>query len=269
MARPASLKKGQWDQFERALFASDVTAEEILQITENPELLKVMLSALRARGSSNLIHSLFTPTASQITRVRELNLERNWGFTDEDFATAEQSVPKWPSGKLIAVTLVPYLPDADGMGGVERTFQELWQVAASLQQASWRWDGYDEAGLDRLRLLEGIEHPAQSKPVLRWEVIDLGCNRNRMPVYIRNPKTSPHAGILASAMLHHEWIEAMDDDKVPYVWAPGYEVNVSDESDPWQYLPSLLFDRGDREIKLDCDWGVLIVDCSVPSFARE
>jgi hypothetical protein len=207
----------------------------------------------RFQTKRGLINDLFTPIPAQLTRIRELSSERSWGFTVEDFAEAERSVPPWPAGNLVAVTLVPYLPDSNGMDGVERTFQELWQVAALLQHANWRWDGYDKAGPDTLRLLQGIEHPVKGKPVLRWEVIDLGCNRDRKPVDVRNPKTSPHAGILASAMLHPDWVKAMDGDKVPYVRAPGYEVNVSDEF-PWQDLPDLSFDRSDRRIKLDYGW---------------
>jgi hypothetical protein len=269
MARPASLKKGQWDQFERTLFASDLTAEEVLQITERPELLNVMLAAMREIGLCHLVRGYFTSIPKQIARVRKLNLDRGWGFTEEDFAAVVKSVPDWLNGDLVAVTLVPYLPDGNGLGGVERTFKELWQVAASLQRGSWCWDGYDQAGPDRLRLLEGIKHPAKDKPVLRWEVIDLGCNCNCKPIDIRNPASSPHAGILASAMLHPEWIKAMDGDEVPYVWAPGYEVNVSGGS-PWQGVPYLGFDRDDREIELGCGWyGSYYSDWSVPSFIRE
>ncbi len=223
-----------------------------------------------------LIHGLFTPVEAQLTRVCELNIERGWGFTDEDFEVAEQSVPEWPDGKLVAVVLVPYLPDGNGMGGVERTFEELWQVAATAQEEGWRWDdGYGKAGLDRLRLLKGIEHPAKDKPVLRWEVIDLGCNRNRRPVDVRDPKTSPHAGILASAMLHPEWVKAMDGDKVPYVWAPGYEVSARNYY-PWQSVPSLYFHRSARRLELGYGWYDYYnqwSDCSsirsVPSFSRE
>ncbi|MFZ6015673.1 MAG: hypothetical protein ACOYUZ_04960 [Patescibacteria group bacterium] len=203
--------------------------------------------------NAELIRSLFTPVEAQLTRVRELNAERGWGFTDEDFAEAERSVPPWPAGNLVAVTLVPYLPDADGMGGVERTFQELWKAAAAAQEKSWRWGGYDKAGPDRLRLLKGIDHPGKDQPVLRWEVIDLGCNRNRKPVDVRDPKTSPHAGVIASAMLHPEWVKAMDGYEVPYAWAPGYEVNFSDGIQ-WQGVPNLGFDRGVREIRLGCGW---------------
>ncbi len=274
------MEVGSFHALVGVLDKAGLTAELAEKVRHNPEMAKRMVAALRvpedghpyrggASSGAELIHSLFTPISAQLTRVRELNAERNWGFTDEDFAEAEQSVPEWPDGELVAVTLVPYLPDGNGMGGVERTFQELWQVAASLQHANWRWDGYDKAGPDKLRLLEGIEHPVKGKPVLRWEVIDLGCNRNRPPVDVRNFETSPHAGILASAALHPEWVKAMDGDKVPYVWAPGYEVNVSGES-PGEYLPNLDFDRSDRKIEQYYDWyGRFNPRWSVPSFARE
>lgn len=243
--------------------------EKLRGLLGDDKLMKWWLEQYEQYPGFQLTHSLFTPIQAQLTRVRELNSEHGWGFTDEDFATAEQSVPDWPSGTLVAVTLVPYLPDANGMGGVERTFQELWKVAASLHQANWRSDGYDNADSNKLRLLKGIEHPAQSKPVLRWEVIDLGCNRNRQPVDVRSPESSPHAGILASAMLHPEWVKAMNGDKVPHVWASGYEVNVSGGS-PWQVVPSLNFIRLDREIRLVYYW---YDDRSslwtVPSFVRE
>ncbi|MFZ6015672.1 MAG: hypothetical protein ACOYUZ_04955 [Patescibacteria group bacterium] len=228
--------------------------KEMLQkLLGDDKLMKWWLDQYEQYPGFRLIHGLFTPVEAQLTRVRELNAERGWGFTDEDFAEAERSVPPWPDGKLVAVTLVPYLPDADGMGGVERTFQEIWKAAAVAQEKSWRWDGYDKAGPDRLRLLKGIDHPAKDQPVLRWEVIDLGCNRNRKPVDVRDSKTSPHAGIIASAMLHPEWVKAMDGDKVPYVWAPGYEVNVSGENQ-WQHVPGLGFLRSVRKIGLDCSW---------------
>ena len=217
----------------------------------------------------DLVHGLFTPILAQIVRVRELNAEYGWGFTDEDFTAVKKTLPKWPDGKLVSVALVPYLPEKDGMGGVDRTFQELWKVTASMQQANWRWSGYDRVGQNALRLRNGIEHPAKSKPVLRWEVIGLNCNRNCKPIQTRNSESSPHAGILAAAMLHPEWIKVMDGDSVPYVWAPGYEVNVSIEN-KWQHVPDLIFIRDESRVELDCSW-CSYCNCSwsVPSFILE
>ena len=68
---------------------------------------------------------------------------------------------------------------------------------------------------------------------------------------VRVPEKSPHAGILAAAALHPQWVKSMDGDKVPYVWIPGYEVNVPGEN-PWGRAPRLNFSCGDCEIELYC-----------------
>lgn len=244
-------------------------------IDEDSNVLDAMVSAAMSIPRFTLVHGLFLQPEKQIVRVRELNREFGWNISVDEFVAAEESIPKWPENKLVAVTLVPYLADVkDGkdnvMSGVERTFHELWEVAASQQHAKSRWGDYDKAGPDKLRLLRGIEHPLTSSghSNLRWEVIDLGCNCNKKSMDIRNSEKSPHAGILASAMLHPQWIRTMDGDKVPYVWVPGYEVSVSGGR-PWQSVPSLRFYRGDLRIELGYGWsGDFDSHWAVPSFVR-
>jgi hypothetical protein len=222
----------------------------------------------------HLVHGLFLLPTKQLARVREWNKEFGWGISDEAFAEAEKFVPAWPEEKLVAVVLVPYLADKKEQKGedeivvttgLERTFHELWMRVKSEQDMSWCWDGYDKAGSDRLRLHKGIEHTVG----LRWEVIDLGCNRNKMPMDVRNSKLSPSAGILAAAALHPQWVKSMDGDKVPYVWIPGYEVQVPDGK-PWASAPRLDFDRGARGVQLAYGWSSLCgSEWAVPSFFRE
>ncbi len=217
-----------------------------------------------------LVHGLFTPVAEQIARVREWNRKLGWNFSDEAFAEVEKSIPEWPEERLVVVVLVPYLAEKVGvdkiiMTGLERTFHELWERAKAEQDKSWRWIGYNKAGSDRLRLLSGIEH----KVGLRWEVIDLGSNRKKMPMYVRSSEFSPSAGILAAAALHPDWVKSMDGNKVPYVWVPGYEMQFPGE-EPWTYVPNLRFGRGSREIRLYCyGCGDGYSAWAVPSFFRE
>lgn len=266
MANLFTLGFGKVSDLMGKLAEAGLTAEMAEDVRKNPALAELVVNAIRRQPTA----VLFTSTEKQLARVRELNLERGWGIPDEAFAEAEKSVPAWPEEKLVAVVLVPYLTDKkEGdeivTTGLERTFHELWEVVASQQHAKWRWDGFDKAGPERLRLLKGIEH----KPGLRWEVIDLGCNRNKRPMDVRNPEKSPHAGILASAMHHPEWIKSMDGENVPYVWAPGYEVSVSGGR-PWQYVPSVGFYRDDREIRLRYDWcDYDYSSWAVPSLVRE
>lgn len=272
MASLSSNTDGEITEFKGRLGRAGFNAEIIREVNtcNDNELAKVMYEALMRHPRFTLVHGLFTTTATQIARVREWNKEFGGGFSDEAFAEAEKSVPVWPEEKLVAVVLVPYLADKANEDetvttGLERTFHELWMRAKSEQDANWRWDGYDNAGSDRLRLLKGIEH----KVGLRWEVIDFGCNRNKKPMDVRNSKSSPHAGILAAAALHPNWVKSMDGDKVPYVFAPGYEVQVPGE-EPWARVPDLSFVSDDRELRLHGYW------CddygsgwAVPSFFRE
>jgi hypothetical protein len=266
MANLFDLKAGKYNALMGKLAKAGFTAEMAEEILQNPKLAELMVGTLKQQPAPSLVHRPFIKPEAQIARVNELRHERGWGISDAWLTKAEKSVPKWPDSRLVAVTLVPYLDDVkNGPKGVERTFQELWAVAAKQQHASWRWGGYDQAGPERLQLLKGIEH----KPGLRWEVIDLGCQRNEKPMDVRRPEKSPHAGILASAALHPEWIKAMDGENVPHVWVPGYEVNVSGEN-PWRRVSRVNFYRGDRAIELDCGWyNYCHSNWAVPSFVRE
>lgn len=272
MASLSSNTDGEITEFKGRLGRAGFTPDIIREVNngDDNELAKVMYEALMRHPRFTLIHGLFTSTEKQITRMRAWNKEFGWGIPDEAFAAAEKSVPAWPEEKLVAVVLVPYLADKKAEDdtvttGLERTFHELWMCAKAEQDANWRWHGYDKAGSDRLRLLKGIEH----KVGLRWEVIDLGCQRNKKPMDVRSSKSSPNAGILAAAALHPQWVKSMDGDKVPYVWIPGYEVQVP-VYDPWAGVPNLFFSRVGRKIRLDycwddgCDPG-----WAVPSFFRE
>jgi len=272
MASLSNATDGEMTEFKGRLGRAGFSAEIIREVNtgDENELAKVMFEALMRHPRFTLVHGLFTTTAKQIERMCEWNKKFGWGISDEAFAVAGKSVPAWPEEKLVAVVLVPYLADKKEEDetittGTERTFHELWMRATTEQDASWRWDGYDKAGTDRLRLHRGIEH----RVGLRWEVIDLGCNRNKKPMDVRSSASSPHAGILAAAALHPQWVKSMDGDKVPYVWIPGYEVQVPGV-EPWAHVPSLSFDRVKRWFELHFNWADNGSSrWAVPSFFRE
>ena len=272
MASLSTNTDGEITEFKGRLACAGFTAEIVREVNtgDDNELAKLMYETLMRHPRFALVHGLFTSPEKQIEKVRAWNKEFGWGIPDEAFAAAEKSVPVWPEEKLVAVVLVPYLADKTNedetvTSGLERTFHELWARAKAEQDGSWRWDGYDKAGPERLRLHKGIEH----KVGLRWEVISLGSQRNKKPCDVRSAKSSPHAGILAAAALHPQWVKSMDGDKVPYAWIPGYEVSVPDD-DPWTDVPHLGFDRDCREIGLSYGWGGYCYPrWAVPSFFRE
>ncbi len=271
MASLSNNTDGEITEFKNRLGRAGFTPDIIREVNaaHDNELAKTMYEALMRHPRFTLVHGLFTKPEQQIVRMREWNKQFGWGISDATFSEAERSIPNWPEEKLVAVVLVPYLADKKCedetiMSGVERTFHELWARAKSEQDANWRWDGYDKADSDRLRLLKGVEHEVG----LRWEVIDLGCQRKKKPCDVRSAKSSPNAGILAAAALHPQWVKSMDGDKVPYVWLPGYEINVPDE-EPWADVAHLLFDRDERKIGLDYYYYVKSSSYwAVPSFVQ-
>ena len=270
MANLFTLGFGKVSDLMGKLAEAGFTAEMAEEVRKNPGLAEIIVNALMRHPRFTLVHGLFTSTEKQIARMREWNKNFGWGIPDEAFAEAEKSVPAWPEQKLVAVVLVPYLADKANEDdtvttGLERTFHELWMRAKAEQDANWSLDDYDKAGSDRLRLHKGIEH----KVGLRWEVIDLGCNRNKKPEDVRTSKSSPNAGILAAAALHPNWVKSMDGDKVPYVWISGYKVQAPGER-PWAFVPSLDFDRDRRRIRLFDSWSHgCSSEWAVPSFFRE
>ena len=194
-------------------------------------------------GNPELINEMFVPVDVQIANVRDWNLTRGWNLIEAHFIEAQAAAQQlvWPDDSLTAHVLVPYLDT------VQRTFDELWGIAATRQSSNWRWDGLNSDS-KHLRLLEGIEH----QPGLRWETIDLGADRNARPRDVRNAR-SAHAGVLAAAAHFPKWVTAMDGDKVPYVWIPGYEATVPGK-DAWQDVPYLYWNRISRQVELRAYW---------------
>lgn len=220
----------------------------------------------------NLVQGLFAPPKRQLERVHEWNeYFKDWRIDDVALRWAGHNVPRWPEEPLVALVLVPYFDgsttqEGRTITGVEHTFHQLWNAAARMYQTHRRWNRYTKAGPERLRLLEGIEHAVG----LRWEVIDLGCQRRDIPMNVRSARLSPHAGILAAAALHPQWIRAMDGGRVPRVWIPGYEVNES-SAGQWTYAPRIRSDLpGYGEIHLSAHWAgsnaCLGGDWAVPRF---
>ena len=66
-------------------------------------------------------------------------------------------------------------------------------------------------------------------------------------------KDSVHAEALAAAAHFPDWVQAMDGERVPYVWMPGYQVTFPGY-EAWRYLPYLYWYSVSREVELGADW---------------
>lgn len=191
---------------------------------------------------------LFIPTYQQLNIAKQRNIIRKWGFAEEHFVKLGEP-PAWPEGKLCAVVL-----DV-GLNTVQQTFEEAWACIIESQKdhsgAHSRWDGI-KSNKDHLRLNEGIAREWG----LRWRIVDLGSNwdtKNGVcPQDVRN-SNSPHSVVLWAASYFHKWVQQMDGTNVPYVWIPGYELNVVGSA-PWTHVPTLSWSRVNRAVKLHADF---------------
>ena len=188
---------------------------------------------------TTLVHGLFLDHRGQLRRVRQWNEEYGWGFTLSDFERAEAVAPNWPDKSLTTLVLVPYL------GNAKKTFIHLWRVAGDHHRYSL---GPDE---QQISDIVAAEHPRDK--CLRWEVIDLSSDDPRTDPTDRGVRGGAHAGVLAAAALHPEWLRAMDGDAVPFVLLRNYDITMYADGDPAQrrsYKPSLGYFPKDRKIVL-------------------
>ena len=213
----------------------------------------------------DIITGKFTPTIQlpswcvslgyQLANVRRWNEERDWGFGEADFPS---EMPDFVSNSPLEVPVLSvYLPDKgegpDKVPGYLRTADELWQIARSLQPNWWQWSAL-HLDAEHLRLLPGAEDAYA--PGIRWTAVDLGANWNKRdeirPRDVRG-SNSANAEILAAAAHFPNWIQAMDGEKVPYAWLPGYQVTIPGD-EARVSVPVLYWSTSYRRVNLDAYW---------------
>lgn len=248
MASLHDVTVGQDIEFKRVLAKAGMDFDMVETIIRKPQLADGMVGWLCEQLAPPM-PELFVSLEVQLANVRNWNQMRGWGFTDSDFDSIDLT-PVEHSGLVVDVIAV-YLPDQGKTSGIQRTFEELWDIASSLQPNNWRYESL-KSDKKHLRLLDGIEHT----PGIRRVTLDLGANWDTTngirPMDVRG-KDSVHAEALAAAAHFPDWVQAMDGERVPYVWMPGYQVTIPG-NEAWRYLPYLYWDRDDREVKLDAGW---------------
>jgi hypothetical protein len=168
------------------------------------------------------LSAMFVPPEAQMAAVRRWNIERGWGFTDEDFAAIGEGSPQILGGLLIATVLEVRLETP------AKTFEELVAVASAA--------GTCRGINPRIRLDDGHFGLAPGiihAPGLRWRIIDLAAGRVREDSYRRirdgDPARMPEAGILAAIAHFPEWVRLMGDPSVPPIHLTGYRVKIEIE----------------------------------------
>lgn len=248
MASLHDVTVGQDIEFKRVLAKAGMDFDMVEAVIRKPQLADGMVEWLREQLNPPApdLSELFVSLEDQLVNVRRWNEERGWGFTDADFDAVDVTSVK-RSGLVVDVIAV-YLPHQGNTLGIQRTFEELWDIASSIQPDKWRYESL-KSDKKHLRLLDGIEHT----PGIRRVTLDLGANWDTTngirPVDVRG-KDSVHAEALAAAAHFPDWVQAMDGERVPYVWMPGYRVTLPG-GEAWRGVPCLDWSRGGRGVKLD------------------
>lgn len=251
MASLHDVTVGQDIEFKRVLAKAGMDFDMVETIIRKPQLADGMVGWLREQLTPPVpdLSKLFVSLEVQLANVRNWNQMRGWGFTDADFDAVDLT-PGDHSGLVVDVIVV-YLPDQGKTSGIQRTFEELWDIASSIQPGKWRYDSL-KSDKKHLRLLDGIEHT----PGIRRVTLDLGANWDTTngirPIDVRGTD-SVHAEVLAAAAHFPDWIQAMDGERVPYVWMPGYQVTIPGH-EAWRGLPYLYWGSAGRKVGLCADW---------------
>ena len=242
MARLATLKKGDWEAFERHLSSNGLTAEDVLKLNDNPGVIGLMLAFMREQPAFKLIHGRFVPLADKIAMVK------TWpGINPEDvdaaLATAmengtiagyESEVGKNPLLDIVVTVYRESIP-ATLVYARER-MREAWCEKYSEWEVAYAQDVDD----DRVKAIEGAKSFVANRIVI--EVVDFGANWDRQNGIVletvqkaQAPKLADFA-VIYNAVESPKWVEQMDGEKVPYALVAALLLNVPGY-DSWRFSP--------------------------------
>ncbi|OGM00321.1 hypothetical protein A2480_03505 [Candidatus Uhrbacteria bacterium RIFOXYC2_FULL_47_19] len=235
----------------------------------NAALLVQFIDQQRGLSEKN---SYETSVELQLTALRRANDEEKWGLTEDDFARLASSAPTWPKGKSAYRSF--RIRFGEGDEGVAKTFEAHYARIQHVfgEGRYWRWEHlhsgkveYNGKPVERLRLLNGNH---THKAVIEWVVVDLDTHRNRESITAVRGSKSLADEILVIAWMFPDMIRAIDYDKLPGLFAAGYEVNVPEYGgEAWQNVVIVLFYRDDCQVDVSTsDHSDDSSDYSVPVF---
>ena len=215
-----------------------VIGDAICDEVEGPRILGVMMAA----AWDYLNRNPFEMTAEeQLLALARANDAGNWGMTDEDWTRLKASAPAWPKGKHAYRSF--RIRFGEGDDGVASTFERHVARIKSVftEKGFCRWEllhsgkiEYDGKPVERLRLLNG-NHTHHA--VVEWIVADLDTNRKRRSITAVRDAKSLADELLVIAWMFPDMIRAIDYDKLPGLFAAGYEANIPEEAkQEWQFV---------------------------------
>lgn len=253
MARLATLKKGDWEAFERHLASGGLTAEDVLKLNDNPGIIGLMLALMREQPAFKLIHGRFTPLADKIAMVKTWP-DINPADVDVALATAmengtiagyEAEVGKNPFLDIVVTVYRASIP-ATVVYARER-MREAWGEKYS----EWEEAYAENVDDDRVKAIEGAKTFTPNRIVI--EVVDFGANWDRQNGIVletvqkaQAPKLADFA-VIYNAVQSPKWVEQMDGEKVPYALVAALLLNVPGDAS-WRYSPRVWCSGGKAKL---------------------
>ncbi len=165
--------------------------------------------------------SWYIDANEQVKRLKQLNIEYNWGFEDSEFPPVPNFYPKKGDGLLI---LAPYLPEKYGMGGCQRTFDQQTAIISIDSSHNCRANMNSDEG--SLKLLDNAPY----RPGLRWGVLNFLANFDKYEGHkvedlscVGSDKTKLAASEILTAFMLFQWINFADQG-VKFVNLAGYRL---------------------------------------------
>lgn len=250
MARPASLQKGQWDQFDRLLNSTDLQAEEVLKLIEHPKVLGMMLATMRMHPDFNLVHNVFRRQDDVLAAFKTHHEAKGIDFGKFSWVGSKTAPEFDPNDPETAVVL-----DATH-DTLQSTFEFVWAWTVDGQDDKHQWEGM-VSDSKKLRLLsdereadaEG-DSPEFKPWTLAWRRIKLDVNVGKRPIDVRNVKTSPGCALLFMSAEHPARIKAIDYETRFGFWLPGLKCTAPGGRTLCR-VPYVHFDRVRRRVGLD------------------
>jgi hypothetical protein len=217
---------------------------------ENIKRMEVNLMCAKMYTFPSKSDNLGVSPESQIRRILQLNSIMEWGLTKSDFPKKiPEFVRRTPSEILM---LSVNLPKKNGVSGVQRTFDELWNaIQAPDGYTKWRWENLksDSAHLKQLR---GTKRPPGVRCVIFDPLANQGEPYELLWANLIDNFYLANSEVLMAAILFPDWVKSWGIKGTPYPRMAGYQFFRNNDCEPEP--PSLSLWDDDHKLKLGVYW---------------
>lgn len=234
------------------------TLKQFAELAGDDDLMKKWVELLPGLIAAREKNPYEMTVDQQLTALRRANEEEsrrnpNWmRIPDEVFERLASTAPAWPEGKHAYRSF--RIRFGEGSEGVAKTFEAHFERIKRVhgEGRHLRWElmlstptpyqgtgrkmkeRYGDKPIERLRLLSG-DHT--HKACVEWIVADLDTHRKRKSITAVRDSKSLADELLVIAWMFPDMICAIDLDKLPGLFAGGYEVNVPENvGGAWRYV---------------------------------